>query len=65
MHDYVIVGAGSAGCVLAFWLLLRSIPNDVPGFVSALRLVFEALLAGQECGVADVDRRGGVQGDVQ
>lgn len=31
-------------CVLAFWLLLRRIPNDVPGFISALQVVFEVLL---------------------
>ena len=35
----------SAVCIFAFWLLLRFIPNDIPGFMSSLRLVFEVLFA--------------------
>ncbi|MCX7008262.1 MAG: hypothetical protein NTY53_13615 [Kiritimatiellaeota bacterium] len=35
----------SAVCVLAFWLLLRWIPNDNSEFSSVLRLIFEVLIA--------------------
>jgi hypothetical protein len=35
----------SALCILVFWLLLNGVENDVPGFFSAFRLIFEVVLA--------------------